>query len=472
MRDSVVEAPVRGLEGRWTVWPAGRDWGTIGDVGVAQGTSERVVELCHRTDAASGYGTLARHLRDGMILAGATVKEYEGARVMDNIRETTDDVELVQTQYGPRWCIKGTHEVTRCGSRSRRWFLNHREFEFGDGSAAVETVTRNAERIAASLPAGARYGGASTRALFTMWESSEIPTGFRSWVPHLKRPHVIIVPAEHSRRVILDQVPDADVRIVPLPLDGYRYVERPDRDTYTFLIVGDLSVRKGFHILYQAFWQAFEGRPDVKLVMKTRAGSDLSQMRYWPKWTPVPEESGSYIAPFETSDVRLVSHHDNLVRTKDRVRWYINAGDANVRVLRGDWSRRALRKLYEAADCFVWPTLGEGWGYPPREAAATGLPVITCAHTGQTDAADWAYVIRHTDNAKPAIFKHWGGQCGYWPLPDVDDLTDRMRWVESHREEAKTFGRKASEVCTRYTPADFGRDVLDVLASTGETYDG
>ena len=431
-----------------------------------------VVELCHRTDAASGYGTLARHLRDGLRAAGAEVDEYEGARVMDNLVYEPQEVERIQTPRGPRWVKAGTTLIARHGSRTRQYIACHREVEYGAGTAPDEPVTRQAYRLSASLPAGARYGGASTRALYTMWESSEIPTGFRSWVPHLRRAHVVMVPAENSRRVILDAVPEMDVRVVPLPLDAesWPYVERPERDTFTFLMVGDLSVRKGFHLAYDAFWRAFEGRSDVRLVFKTRAGSDLSQMRFWPRWTPVPEDAGSYLAPFETGEVRLVSKHDKLVRTKDRVRYYINAGDANVRILRGDWSRASIRRLYELADCFVWPTLGEGWGYPPREAAATGLPVITCAHTGQADAAEWAYVIGHQDNAKPAIFRHWGGQCGYWPLPNVDDLIDMMRWVESHRDDARAFGRTASAVCTRRPLADLGRDVLAVLAETGEIH--
>jgi glycosyltransferase involved in cell wall biosynthesis len=133
--------------------------------------------------------------------------------------------------------------------------------------------------------------------------------------------------------------------------------------------------------------------------------------------------------------------------------------------LRGSWSRRALLRLYQAADCFVWPTLGEGWGYPPREAAATGLPVITPAHTGQADAAEWAYVIPHTEGGARAIFNTWGGQCGTFPTPDVDALADRMRWVFEHRDEAREFGRRASLVATRRTSADVARDILD-LATT------
>jgi glycosyltransferase involved in cell wall biosynthesis len=35
-----------------------------------------------------------------------------------------------------------------------------------------------------------------------------------------------------------------------------------------------------------------------------------------------------------------------------------------------------LRKLYYYCDAFVYPSLGEGFGFPPRNAVATGLPTL------------------------------------------------------------------------------------------------
>lgn len=36
-----------------------------------------------------------------------------------------------------------------------------------------------------------------------------------------------------------------------------------------------------------------------------------------------------------------------------------------------------LPALYEAAEVLVWPSIYEGWGFPPQEAMACGLPVVT-----------------------------------------------------------------------------------------------
>jgi glycosyltransferase involved in cell wall biosynthesis len=43
-----------------------------------------------------------------------------------------------------------------------------------------------------------------------------------------------------------------------------------------------------------------------------------------------------------------------------------------------------MPNLYRAADCFVLPTRGEGWGRPFMEAMAMGLPVIATNWSGQT----------------------------------------------------------------------------------------
>lgn len=41
-----------------------------------------------------------------------------------------------------------------------------------------------------------------------------------------------------------------------------------------------------------------------------------------------------------------------------------------------DVSYNQLPALYSNADIFVWPSLYEGWGFPPQEAMACGTPVI------------------------------------------------------------------------------------------------
>lgn len=52
------------------------------------------------------------------------------------------------------------------------------------------------------------------------------------------------------------------------------------------------------------------------------------------------------------------------LKVGDRINW------------RGFVSEEELRRLYSGAALFVWPSVYEGWGWPPQEAMAQGVPVI------------------------------------------------------------------------------------------------
>lgn len=431
-----------------------------------------VVELCAAAEKPSGYGVCVKQLTDGLLANGVVVQPKGMLHVIDRLAsEEKRTKSLKQYPWGPRWEIDGEGIPARFGTKARQFVFDHPLRPLSSASVIDEPTYRDASVIAVGLPESANYDGATRRAVYTMWESTQLPQGFRAWAPHLGRAHVVMVPAENSRQVILQDAPNTDVRIVPLGLNAedWPLYDRPERDTFTFVMTGYLSIRKGFDLAYDAFWKAFGGRPDVRLVFKTRGSSDMTQLRYWPRWSTDPEMDGSYGYHPDSGQVTL----DNarglpLVRTKNRVRYHVVTDDPTVRILRFDWRKSSLLKLYEHADCFLWPTRGEGWGLPPREAAATGLPVITSAHSGQADAGEWAYVVPHADPGHPAIFRHWGGQCGFWYEPDLDTLVDTMRWVVEHRDEAKAFGRAASEVVTRRPVADVGRDILDVLSTIGD----
>ena len=58
-----------------------------------------------------------------------------------------------------------------------------------------------------------------------------------------------------------------------------------------------------------------------------------------------------------------------------------------VRILDEELALRALPRLYAAADAFVLPSRGEGWGRPHVEAMAMGLPVIATNWSAPPQAA-------------------------------------------------------------------------------------
>lgn len=420
-------------------------------------------EIAHGAPDASGYMTLVRQVRAGMEAIGepCTVEEspsFINRAVYAPKMPVLVDASRTPGLVMPRWVDSVTGEEVKFGTQFRQWVSDRDMLWVNDSTRRLDTPGgRDVTRLVTDLPEYADWTKADRRMLFTMWESSALPQRFRPWAPYLRRAGTILVPSEHSRRLVRSVVPESTVRVrvVPLALEAeaWPYVDRagrPEDAPFIFLMVGDLSIRKGFHLAYKAFMELFEGNPKAHLVFKTRGMSDFCQPAQWPKYVPMQDVDG---APMRDDDGELI-----MIYNKDRVRWKLRVNDPNVHVCRGDWSRKNLARLYAMADCFVWPSLGEGWGYPPREAAATGLPVITPSHTGMADASEWALTVGHA-KGKVARYKHWG-ECGHWYQPDYDDLKRQMLWAFENRAAGLALGAKASEYVTRRTPADLALDIL------------
>lgn len=432
-----------------------------------------MIEVAHGSQEASGYRSLVNQIKRGLAELGEEHEDVRLPEITERLAYSPKDPILVDVSrtpglVTPRWADRTTLRPVMTGTKFRRW-VSDRDMPWSAAATARirESGDRDATRLVVDIPEHAEWDGAARRILFTMWESSELPVNFRPWAPHLRRVQMILVPCEHNRRLVRRVVPESrvQVRVVPLALekDSWPFFDRSDRPAdapFVFLMNGDLSTRKGFHIAYKAFMDLFEGNPHVHLVFKTRGQSDFCAWGWWPKYVPVLDE-------VDGTPVRDESGELLLTFNKERVRWKLRTRDPNVHVLRGDWSRKSLLRLYQIADCFLWPSRGEGWGYPPREAAATGLPVITCAHTGMHDAAKWAITIPHR-KGKVARYSLWG-PCGHWLDPDEDALKSRMLWVYENRTRAFEQARSAAEYVTRRTPADLAQDILALAQSLGDT---
>lgn len=87
------------------------------------------------------------------------------------------------------------------------------------------------------------------------------------------------------------------------------------------------------------------------------------------------------------------------------------------------YSQEGMNAIYSAIDCYVQPTMGEGFGLPVLEAQACGCPVIAtdCTSMSELVAPNSAELVK----AGP-FFTH---DIGYRYLIDIDDLVDKMRDV-------------------------------------------
>lgn len=260
---------------------------------------------------------------------------------------------------------------------------------------------------------------ADERFIFTMCEYSKLPPDFVE--PINRYADAVIAPCKFCTDVF-DAQTDAPVSTVPLGIDPdeYAFFERGERDRpYTFLWSGTPDARKGYDLAYRAFWAAFGNNPDVRLIMHFRA------------------------LPKGLQGCR----------------------DANVELIGRPLAQAEWIDLLHRADCFVYPARGEGWGLPPREAAATGLPAIATNWGGLSEGlCEWGLLLS-TSAFLPATFGRWEpGEIGYWAEPDFDHLVEWMRWCYENREAARIHARGAAAwLAENQTWMHSARALLDIM---------
>eukprot|EP00421_Protoceratium_reticulatum_P004913 CAMPEP_0168360246 /NCGR_PEP_ID=MMETSP0228-20121227/2064_1 /TAXON_ID=133427 /ORGANISM="Protoceratium reticulatum, Strain CCCM 535 (=CCMP 1889)" /LENGTH=814 /DNA_ID=CAMNT_0008372911 /DNA_START=67 /DNA_END=2509 /DNA_ORIENTATION=- len=120
-----------------------------------------------------------------------------------------------------------------------------------------------------------------------------------------------------------------------------------------------------------------------------------------------------------------------------------------ILIIKDDLPTEAMPRLYRAADAFVLPTHGEGWGLPLIEAMASGLPTIATNWSGQTEFMNsgnsypLGYVLTQSTNE--------GGQL--WAEPNTTELQQAMWDVLRRPGVVRAKAERAcQEVHERYAP--------------------
>jgi glycosyltransferase involved in cell wall biosynthesis len=240
---------------------------------------------------------------------------------------------------------------------------------------------------------------------FTMWETTKLSP---LWVQCLNHyADAVFVPSEFCKKVFEESGVKRPIHVVPLGIDleQYKYYDRPDyREKFRFLITGKMDSRKNYQAVVKAFLDEFPKNDDIELVIKTRGGSVVD----------VPK-------------------------------------DDRIKVIAEDYSPDDLLHLYYDCDCFVYPSKGEGYGLPPREAMATGLPVIMTNFGSMVERVDPytfypipVIMMEKVDYPTKHLISLEDQDLGEWVIPDIWELKQAMRKVYNNRAEAKQRGKMAA----------------------------
>lgn len=248
--------------------------------------------------------------------------------------------------------------------------------------------------------------GSAPHWLLTMTEGSQCPDGWAKAIEEAGIEH-LIVPCEHNAKAFANGGVRCPITVIHggTEPDDFPILSSVPRRPYTFLTIADRGKRKGWFEVYNAFFLAFGtakemGPEQVRLIIKCKPkGNDLVDF---------------IIEKVPWIDPRITFARERIDNIAD---------------------------FYATGDCFAIPSRSEGWGMPHREAAMSGLPVITQRYSGMDDGHTdkWAIVVEegHMEPVEATEDKHLNGR---WRRCDWDELAAKMRWCYEHRMEADTFG--------------------------------
>ncbi|MEM6380174.1 MAG: glycosyltransferase family 4 protein, partial [Bacteroidota bacterium] len=243
---------------------------------------------------------------------------------------------------------------------------------------------------------------------YPMFRSIQTDDRTLAEIQHQKRSEyeladTIFALSEYAAGTLLDGgIPQEKIQITHLGCDTQRFVpssKNNDDKPFRFLFVGTMTKRKGLHLLLEA-WERLNLRDaELHLVGPMADAIDLIQ-------NGLPAKVQHH--PF--------MHHEELV------------------------------KLYQAADCFVFPSYLDSWAMVVVEAMACGIPVIVSDHTGAKDV-----VIKGGGK----IISHNSGK----------ELEQAMLFMYQNPAQAKVWGKEAADLSKQYTWEHYYQQIGDLVPS-------
>lgn len=264
-----------------------------------------------------------------------------------------------------------------------------------------------------------RYG---PRVIVTMFESDRIPD---DWIAPLNAAQAVIVPSRWLVEVFQQCGVTTPIHVVPLGIsEAFTQPRRRQRsEPFTFLAIADRGRRKGWQKVGAAFNKAFGNDTAYKLIFKSR-------------------------------------------------RFPVGITNPNVEVIEADYTDDQMRDLYTRAHVMPFPAAGEGFGFPPREFAATGgLALATDWGGTADDLHHWGIPLPYSLTTAWAGQDDWFGTLGQWAEVDVETLADLLRHVAEHYDAYTDFAlRAAGYVNAHYRWSQFVREVYAIWQQTEKEY--
>lgn len=276
----------------------------------------------------------------------------------------------------------------------------------------------------------------------SMYESKNIPA---HWVDQCNDDDLvdeIWVPSKFLVQAFISAGVRADKVIhVPECIDVHFYnpltvrpMELPGRMEFNFLTIAKWEYRKGIDLLLEAYFREFTSDDNVNLFLVTYLYMDFEPRNH------------------DAIQHRIMQIADDLNLDRDKL--------PSVQILSSVIPTIDMPSLYAAADAFVLPTRGEGWGLPMMEAMAMGLPTISTRFGGQLDFMndDNSYLIdidgfdEQVSNADATVES--------FARPSISHLRRLMRHVSRRPVDARDKGWHARKHIVQYFSHEAIRELV------------
>jgi glycosyltransferase involved in cell wall biosynthesis len=173
----------------------------------------------------------------------------------------------------------------------------------------------------------------------------------------------------------------------------YFPIKRKPHNQFTFLSVGSPATRKNSQLSVDAFLKVFGKDENYRMIYKSNG----------------PPDARMYFG-----DMKGAIQHPR------------------IQVIDDEYSHAEFAKLYDEADCVLFPTRGEGWGNLPFQGIAKGIPTICTNALACTEFAEMSVPLDFEWDSSTLFGRYVG--CGQWAKPNFDDLCDKMKYVADNYE--------------------------------------
>jgi glycosyltransferase involved in cell wall biosynthesis len=254
----------------------------------------------------------------------------------------------------------------------------------------------------------------------------------------------LITPSDWSAQgLVHDGADGSRIRVVPhgVDVDVYYPLESGQRmalrkrlgchGQFVFLNTSAMTSNKGIGLLLQAFVKVVRRYPQSRLILK---GLDSLYRSH--------ESLRSVALGLSSEELRLIQ--------------------PRIIYLGGNLTQHGMAELYQAADAYVSPYLGEGFNLPVLEAMACGLPVI-CTKGGSTEDFITSETALRIESTLQTVTTP-EGQEQYYLAPSLEHLTDLMiRTIENDTLRHVAHDAGPAHVRAKYTWRHVVDQLLDVL---------